>query len=153
MVGMIRVFLDDRLHAIPKHLVERVEGVEVVALVEPERPPSVSQLVDLGSDFVAGLARKVAWDLLRDIEFGLYVPVGRFRVADVPDLRLPLTGILHEPAEVQNHRLVVDLAAQVEFEFVLEFVGKLRGSVSRLRPMKSYSHWSVCSSPIVALPT
>jgi len=115
--------LDDRTHAIPKHPVESVEGPEVVALVEPERLPGLSPLFDLRSDLVARHARKVLLDLLGDIEFGLDVPVGRFRVADAPDLRSPLTGILHEPAEVQNHFSVGDLAAQVEFEPVLQFVG------------------------------
>jgi hypothetical protein len=127
-VALSRVTLDDRAHASPKHMVEHIEGAEVEALVKPERPPILSPLFDLGLDFVAGLAPKVAWDLLRDTEFGRDVTVSgvRCRVADVPDLRLPLTGILHKPAEAQNHRLAVDVAAQVEFELALEFVGKLR---------------------------
>src|SRR4051812_8649636 len=111
--------LDDRAHAIPKRRVERVEGPEVVALVEPEGLPGLSPLFDIGLDLVTRHARKVFWDLLGDIEFGLDVPVGLFRVADVPALRRPLTGNLHEPAEVQNHTSVGDLAAQVEFEPVL----------------------------------
>lgn len=127
MLWLSRI-LDDHTHAKPKHMLEGIKGVEVVALVEPEGPPIVSQLVDLCLDFVAGLAAEVGLDFLRDVEFVLDVLVsgGRCRVADVPDVRLPLTGILHEPTEVKEHRLGVDLAAEVEFELALELLGKLR---------------------------